>query len=83
MPTTAFQIGKNTDDPMQMYMEDILTVPINLAAVPSMSLNCGLDSNNLPIGMQFIGRYFDEKTLLRCVYTLEQKLGLYQQHPEL
>ncbi len=43
MPTTAFQIGKNTDDPMQMYMEDILTVPINLAAVPSMSLNCGLD----------------------------------------
>jgi aspartyl-tRNA(Asn)/glutamyl-tRNA(Gln) amidotransferase subunit A len=83
MPTTAFKIGKCTDDPIQMYMEDILTVPINLAAVPSMSLNCGFDKNKMPIGMQFIGRYFDEKTLLRTTYALEQKLGLYKQRPAL
>jgi len=81
MPATAFEIGTKTEDPLEMYMEDILTVPINLAAVPSMSINCGFDSKNLPIGMQIIGRYFDEKTVFRTAYTLEQKLKLFQKKP--
>jgi aspartyl-tRNA(Asn)/glutamyl-tRNA(Gln) amidotransferase subunit A len=83
MPSTAFEIGKMTDDPLLMYMEDILTVPINLAAVPSMSVNCGFDTKNMPIGMQIIGRYFDEKTVFRTAYTLEQKLKLYQKKPNI
>jgi aspartyl-tRNA(Asn)/glutamyl-tRNA(Gln) amidotransferase subunit A len=81
MPNTAFLIGTKTEDPLQMYMEDILTVPINLAAVPSMSINCGFDKSRLPIGLQIMGRYFDEKTVFRMAYTLEQKLDLYRQHP--
>ena len=83
MPNTAFDIGSMTEDPLQMYMEDILTVPINLAAVPSMSLNCGFDKNNMPIGLQIMGRYFDEKTVFRTAYSLEQKLGLLGKTPNI
>ena len=83
MPHTAFKLGEKTNDPIQMYMEDILTVPINLAAVPSLSVNCGFDSNGMPIGMQVIGNYFDEKTLLRTAYAFEQKTKLYEKRPKL
>src|SRR6056297_2631561 len=82
MPHTAFKIGEKTNDPIQMYMEDILTVPINLAAVPSLSVNCGFDSNGMPIGMQIIGDYFDEKSVLKTAYAFEQKTGLYKKRPE-
>ncbi len=83
MPNTAFSIGTKTNNPMEMYMEDILTVPINLAAVPSISINGGFDTNNMPIGIQFIGKYFDEKTILKTAYTLEQKLQLFKRKPQL
>lgn len=83
MPSTAFTIGSMTEDPLLMYMEDILTVPINLAAVPSMSVNCGFDKDNMPIGLQIMGRYFDEKTVLRTAYSLEQKLGLLGKTPQI
>jgi aspartyl-tRNA(Asn)/glutamyl-tRNA(Gln) amidotransferase subunit A len=83
MPNTAFAIGTKTDDPLQMYMEDILTVPINLAAVPSMSINCGFDRSKMPIGLQIMGRYFDEKTVFRLAHTLERKLGFYTQRPNI
>jgi aspartyl-tRNA(Asn)/glutamyl-tRNA(Gln) amidotransferase subunit A len=83
MPATAFEIGTKTEDPVEMYMEDILTVPINLAAVPSLSVNCGFDEQNMPIGLQIMGKYFDEKTLFRAAYSLEQKLELYKKRPTL
>ncbi len=78
MPNTAFQIGTKTEDPLQMYMEDVLTVPINLSAIPSLSLNCGFTAQHLPIGLQIMGNYFDEKTILRVAYALEQKQQLFK-----
>ena len=78
MPTTAFKIGELVDDPLQMYMMDILTCPVNLAGLPAISLPCGADNKNLPIGFQIIGNYFDEKTILNIAYLLEQKLNLYR-----
>ena len=55
-----------------MYMADILTVPINIAGVPAISIPCGKDKDGLPIGMQLIGKHFDEETILRAAYTYEQ-----------
>ena len=83
MPTTAFKIGELVDDPLQMYMADILTCPINLAGLPALSLPCGFDSNELPIGFQIIGDYFDEKTILNVGYQLEQDLNIYRKRPPL
>lgn len=71
-PTTAWKLGEKSKDPLEMYMEDIYTVPINIAGVPAMSVPCGKDSNGMPIGMQLIGKSFDEKTLIRAAYTYEQ-----------
>ncbi len=65
-PSTAFAIGEKTDSPLQMYLADVFTCPINLAGLPGMSVPCGQDSNGLPIGLQFIGKPFDEASLLRC-----------------
>ncbi len=78
MPSTAFQIGEFIDDPLQMYKADILTCPINLAGIPALSIPCGFDSNNLPIGFQIIGNYFDEKGILNIGYQLEQDLNIYR-----
>jgi aspartyl-tRNA(Asn)/glutamyl-tRNA(Gln) amidotransferase subunit A len=64
-PTPAFRMGEKTDDPLQMYLEDIFTVPANLAGIPGLSLPCGL-AGGLPVGLQLLGRHFDEETLLRC-----------------
>jgi aspartyl-tRNA(Asn)/glutamyl-tRNA(Gln) amidotransferase subunit A len=64
-PTPAFGLGEKTDDPLQMYLEDIFTVPANLAGIPGLSLPCGL-AGGLPVGLQLLGRPFDEITLLRC-----------------
>ncbi len=64
-PTAAFRIGEKTDDPMQMYLVDIFTVGANLAGLPAVSLPCGLTRDRLPVGVQLIGRRFDEETLLR------------------
>jgi aspartyl-tRNA(Asn)/glutamyl-tRNA(Gln) amidotransferase subunit A len=58
-------LGEKTDDPLQMYLEDIFTVPANLAGIPGLSLPCGL-AGGLPVGLQLLGRPFDEETLLRC-----------------
>ncbi len=73
-PTTAFKIGEKVDDPLQMYLSDICTIPVNLAGVPAISLPCGL-SNGLPIGLQIIGNYFEEQTLLKVAYALEQEIN--------
>lgn len=70
-PRTAFRIGEKVDDPFTMYLEDVCTVPINLAGVPALSLPCGF-TGGLPIGLQLIGRPLGEETLLRAAYAYEQ-----------
>jgi len=70
-PTTAFKIGEQSGEPLTLYMNDILTVPINLAGLPGMSIPCGF-SGSLPVGMQIIGRPFAEGSLLRAAYAFEQ-----------
>ena len=71
-PTTAFPIGEKTSDPLQMYLEDIFTVSVNLAGLPGLSLPCGVDGQGMPIGLQIIGRPFDEETVLNVAYVYEQ-----------
>ena len=78
MPTTAFKLGQFIDDPLQMYLADILTCPVNLAGIPALSIPCGFDSNGLPIGFQIIGNFFDEKGILNIGYQLEQELNIYR-----
>lgn len=78
--TTAFDIGGKIEDPLAMYMADILTVPVNLAGVPSVSIPCGF-SNNMPVGMQLIGKHFDEQTLYRAAYAYEQATDFHKQRP--
>ena len=78
MPTTAFKIGELINDPLQMYMMDILTCPVNLAGLPALSIPCGFDNIELPIGFQIIGDYFDEKGILNIGYKLEQELNLFR-----
>ncbi len=73
-PTTAFKIGEKIDNPLEMYLNDIFTIPVNLAGLPGLSLPVGKDLNNLPIGMQLIGNYFQEDKLLNIAYNIEQCL---------
>ena len=71
-PTTAFRIGEKTNSPLEMYLADVFTVPINLAGLPALSVPSGLDGQNLPIGLQLIGAPFTEKLLLKTAYQFEQ-----------
>ena len=83
MPSTAFKVGSLIEDPLEMYTQDILTCSVNLAGIPALSIPCGFDSNNLPIGFQIIGDYFDEKGILNIGYQLEQELGIFRKTPPL
>ena len=71
-PTAAFKIGEMISDPLKMYLQDICTVPLNLAGLPGISIPCGFTKNNLPIGFQLIGKALDEETILRAAFTYEQ-----------
>ncbi len=71
-PTTAFSIGEKINDPLQMYLSDIYTVSVNIAGLPGISIPAGKDKNNLPIGLQLIGKHFDELTLLKIADVCEQ-----------
>lgn len=71
-PTTAFKLGEKMDDPLQMYLNDIYTVSANLAGIPAMSIPCGHDTKGLPVGLQILGRQFDEETILRVGDFLER-----------
>ncbi len=82
-PTTAFKIGEKTDNPVEMYLTDICTVPINIAGVPAVSINCGYDSKGLPIGMQLIGKAFDEQSILNIAYQYEQHANVEKRTIEL
>ncbi|CAD5900759.1 glutamyl-tRNA(Gln) amidotransferase (subunit A) [Carnobacterium maltaromaticum] len=82
-PTTAFNLGENMDDPLTMYMNDILTVPVNLAGVPAISIPCGFAENGMPIGLQLIGKHFDEETIYKAAYAFEQATDFHQKKPNL
>jgi aspartyl-tRNA(Asn)/glutamyl-tRNA(Gln) amidotransferase subunit A len=81
-PTPAFKIGEKTNDPMTMYANDILTIPVNLAGVPAISVPCGF-SNGLPLGLQIIGKHFDESTIYRVAHAYEQNTDYHNQKPAL
>ncbi|MBI2210989.1 MAG: Asp-tRNA(Asn)/Glu-tRNA(Gln) amidotransferase subunit GatA [Deltaproteobacteria bacterium] len=80
-PTTAFKIGEKTQDPLQMYLSDIFTISVNLAGLPGLSLPCGFDGDGLPIGMQIIGKHFDEATILKLAFAYEQATEWHKKKP--
>ncbi|MBI4212153.1 MAG: Asp-tRNA(Asn)/Glu-tRNA(Gln) amidotransferase subunit GatA [Deltaproteobacteria bacterium] len=82
-PTAAFKLGEKSNDPLQMYLNDIFTIPANLAGLPGISLPCGLTENNLPIGLQLIGKPLDEATLLRIAYAYEQSTEWHTKKPSM
>lgn len=82
-PTPAFKIGEMIADPLQMYLQDVCTVPLNLAGLPGISIPCGKSSKGLPIGLQIIGKALDEATLIRAAYTYEQSQDYYKEMADL
>ncbi|MFC7322671.1 Asp-tRNA(Asn)/Glu-tRNA(Gln) amidotransferase subunit GatA [Halobacillus campisalis] len=82
-PTPAFKVGEKIDDPLTMYANDILTIPVNLAGVPGISVPCGFSSEGLPIGLQIIGRHFDENSVYRAAHAFEQATDFHKQRPSL
>lgn len=81
-PTPAFKIGENLADPMTMYVNDILTIPVNLAGVPGISVPCGF-TNGLPLGLQIIGKHFDESSVYKVAHAFEQATDFHKQKPQL
>jgi aspartyl-tRNA(Asn)/glutamyl-tRNA(Gln) amidotransferase subunit A len=82
-PSCAFKIGEKTSNPLEMYLSDIFTISANLAGIPGISIPCGFSKNNLPIGLQILGKHFDESTLLRLAYHFEQAAGHHKKRPSL
>jgi len=81
-PTPAFKIGEKVEDPLTMYLSDIFTISANLAGIPGVSIPCGFTKTNLPIGLQILGRPFDEETILRIAYNYEQATDWHKRRPE-
>ena len=82
-PNPAFRFGEKTGDPLSMYLEDVFTVSINITGLPGLSIPCGMSKSGLPIGLQLIGKAFDEATLLRTAYAYEQATTWHKQKPGL
>ncbi len=82
-PTTAFKAGEKINDPLSMYLSDLMTIPVNLAGLPALSLPCGFDHQGLPIGIQLIGNVLKEDLLLRVAYVYEQATDWNQYQPKL
>ncbi len=82
-PTTAFRLGEKASDPLQMYLSDIFTISVNLAGLPGLSLPCGFDAAGLPIGLQLVGRPFDEATLFTVAHAYEQATEWHRRAPAL
>ncbi len=74
-PSSAFKIGEKTNDPVSMYLNDIFTVPVNLAGLPAISIPAGLDAKGYPLGLQIIGKAFDEQNILNIAYAMEEKIA--------
>ena len=80
-PTTAFKIGEKSNNPLEMYLADICTVPVNIAGLPGMSIPCSLDSKGLPIGFQLISNSFQEEKIFRAAYSYEQNSNFKANEP--
>ncbi|MFC1912373.1 amidase family protein, partial [Chloroflexota bacterium] len=81
-PTVPFKIGEKADDPLQMYLADVFTVPVNIAGLPAISIPAGF-ADGLPIGMQIIGKPFSEETLLKIAYAYEQATDWHKRQPNI
>ena len=81
-PTTAFNLGAKTDDPVAMYLSDIYTISVNLAGLPGMSIPAGFGADNRPVGLQLIGKYFDEARLLNAAHQYQQATDWHQRAPK-
>ena len=81
-PTTAFRSGAHADDPLAMYLADLLTIPVNLAGLPAISVPCGFSQAGLPIGVQLIGNVLEEARLLQVAYQYEQAAEVFARRPE-
>lgn len=82
-PSAAFKIGEKATDPLQMYLSDIFTISVNLAGIPAISIPCGFTRENLPIGLQIIGRHFDEESIFKLAYAYEQSTEWHLRRPSL
>jgi aspartyl-tRNA(Asn)/glutamyl-tRNA(Gln) amidotransferase subunit A len=80
-PTTAFKLGERAADPVQMYLSDIYTIAVNLAGLPGMSIPCGFDSNELPVGLQLIGNYFSEARMLNVAHQYQLASDWHERLP--
>ncbi len=83
LPTTAFKAGEKTTDPLSMYLTDLMTIPVNLAGLPSLSLPCGFDDQGLPIGLQLIGNVLREDQLFQVAYAYEQSTTWHLRKPQI
>ena len=81
-PTTAWQIGAKSNDPVAMYLEDIFTLGVSLAGLPGMSAPCGFDRDGMPVGLQIIGNYFDEGRMLALAHQYQQVTDFHSRSPE-
>ncbi|TAD75615.1 MAG: Asp-tRNA(Asn)/Glu-tRNA(Gln) amidotransferase subunit GatA [Oscillatoriales cyanobacterium] len=82
-PTTAFKAGEKTDDPVSMYLSDLMTIPVNLAGLPALSVPCGFDGQGMPIGMQIVGNVLREDLILEVAYAYEQATQWHLKTPEI
>ena len=80
-PTVAFKVGEKSADPLQMYLSDIFTISVNLAGVPGISIPCGFTTEHLPVGLQLIGKHFEEELLLKVAYAYEQATAWHKRRP--
>jgi aspartyl-tRNA(Asn)/glutamyl-tRNA(Gln) amidotransferase subunit A len=81
-PSTAFKLGEKGDDPVQMYLSDIYTIAVNLAGLPGMSIPCGFGANNMPVGLQIIGNYFDEARMLNVAHQYQRAADWHGRAPQ-
>ena len=79
-PTTAYNVGERSNNPLEMYMADLCTVTVNIVGLPGISIPCGVDNKGLPIGLQIIGKEFDEETVIRAAYSFEQEINFRSQY---
>ena len=82
-PTTAFKVGEKSSDPLSMYLSDIFTINVNLAGLPGLSLPCGFASDGMPVGLQMIGKAFDESKLLSYAHAYESACDWKNRNPQL
>ncbi len=80
-PTPAFRIGERIENPLEMYLSDVFTIPANLAGIPGVSIPCGFTGDNLPVGVQLMGRHFDEITLLKVARAFEKETDYHTRRP--